>query len=470
MERNIKRIVLTGGPCAGKTTALARIVEHFSSLGYQVFTLPEVPTMFTAAGMNYLTTNKAYFYEGEKATLEIQLALEDKFMRMAQECGEPSIIVCDRGTMDISAYMEPEMWERICYAVGTSSAELRERYDAVLHLVSAADGAEQYYTTANNAQRYEEMNEEGLRIARSLDKKVIKAWTGHPLLRVINNHDDFDAKMRRVLKEISSVLELPQPIEQERKYRIEITGELPADCIENDITQTYLNSEPGTEVRLRTGPGTSHQVLRKVNTSGGAAPNDELVASRQKVSGDGREWYHVLYVPAWREPEGYMPTDAWICADFVQASELTPIDRAAVDLDRFGIARTGAGRQGAPGKAPALWRGADKTHMTYVGFAGDRVLKRDVLILSSELTTEDVIETFRITSRNGGGFCAKNEEDTHYVDSSERLVRLDGWNIDELCGTIAGDKLTLSDGTVLKTFNGNVGTAFPKGVLKREGK
>lgn len=226
----------------------------------------------------------------------------------------------------------------------------------------------------------------------------------------------------------------------------------------------------GTEVRLRTGPGTSHQVLRKVNTSGGAAPNDELVASRQKVSGDGREWYHVLYVPAWREPEGYMPTDAWICADFVQASELTPIDRAAVDLDRFGIARTGAGRQGAPGKAPALWRGADKTHMTYVGFAGDRVLKRDVLILSSELTTEDVIETFRITSRNGGGFCAKNEEDTHYVDSSERLVRLDGWNIDELCGTIAGDKLTLSDGTVLKKFNGNVGTAFPKGVLKRAGK
>lgn len=280
MERNIKRIVLTGGPCAGKTTALARIVEHFSSLGYQVFTLPEVPTMFTAAGMNYLTTNKAYFYEGEKATLEIQLALEDKFMRMAQECGEPSIIVCDRGTMDISAYMTPEMWEQICYAVGTSSAELRERYDAVLHLVSAADGAEQYYTTANNAQRYEEMNEEGLRIARSLDKKVIKAWTGHPLLRVINNHDDFDAKMRRVLKEISSVLELPQPIEQERKYRIEITGELPADCIENDITQTYLNSEPGTEVRLRK-RGWQGKYLYLHTTKKKISDTEELVTERQ---------------------------------------------------------------------------------------------------------------------------------------------------------------------------------------------
>ena len=41
---NIKRIVLTGGPCAGKTTALVRIIEHFSNLGFKVFTVPEVPT------------------------------------------------------------------------------------------------------------------------------------------------------------------------------------------------------------------------------------------------------------------------------------------------------------------------------------------------------------------------------------------------------------------------------------------
>lgn len=33
----IKRIVLTGGPCAGKTTALVKVIEHFTSLGYKVF-------------------------------------------------------------------------------------------------------------------------------------------------------------------------------------------------------------------------------------------------------------------------------------------------------------------------------------------------------------------------------------------------------------------------------------------------
>ena len=59
----IKKIVLTGGPCAGKTTALVKVIEHFSSLGYKVFTIPEVPTLFTQSGMNYLTKNEKFFFE-----------------------------------------------------------------------------------------------------------------------------------------------------------------------------------------------------------------------------------------------------------------------------------------------------------------------------------------------------------------------------------------------------------------------
>ncbi len=247
---DVKRIVLTGGPCAGKTTALVKIIEYFSSLGFKVLTIPEVPTMFTQAGMDYLTKNRAFFYEGEKATLEIQMALEDKFFTMAKTCEEPVIIVCDRGTMDISAYMEPTMWNEITGKVGTSTQSPMNRYDAVLHLVSAADGAEQFYTTSNNAQRLEQADEAGLAIARGLDKKVISAWMGHPHHRVINNHDDFNAKLYRVLNEISNVLGLPQPIEKEGKYIVELMGEIP-DCIDSEITQTYLVAEPDCEVRVR---------------------------------------------------------------------------------------------------------------------------------------------------------------------------------------------------------------------------
>ncbi len=246
----VKRIVLTGGPCAGKTTALVRIIEHFSNLGFKVFTVPEVPTLYSQGGWSYLTTNKDLYYEGELSILQTQLALEDSFMRMAETCTEPTIVVCDRGTMDISAYISPEMWEDITRKCGTSTGELRERYDAVLHLVSAADGAEEFYTVATNAIRYEKADEAGLQLARDLDKKVNRAWTGHPRLKVINNHGDFETKLQCVLKEIAQVLGLPQPVAEERKYIVEVTGPLP-DCVESEITQTYLVADPDCEVRLR---------------------------------------------------------------------------------------------------------------------------------------------------------------------------------------------------------------------------
>ena len=277
---DIKRIVLTGGPCAGKTTALVRVIEHFNSRGFKVFCVPEVPTIYSLAGWNYLTPNRQLYFEGERAILETQLALEDHFMRLASVCAKPVLIVCDRGAMDISAYIAPEEWERICREAGTSPNVLFERYDAVLHLVSAADGAEQYYTIATNSTRYEKADEKGLRIARELDKKVIKAWTGHPHLRVINNHDDFERKMQRVLREISNVLGLPQPVTEERKYLVEVTGQLP-ETIDSDILQTYLVGEPGAEIRLRRRSWPSGKVVNVHNTKKRTAPGEQIETERQ---------------------------------------------------------------------------------------------------------------------------------------------------------------------------------------------
>ena len=328
--KEIKRIVLTGGPCAGKTTALVRVIEHFSGLGYKVFTIPEVPTMFTQAGMNYLTDNPDFFYEGEKATLEIQLALEDKFMKMAQACKAPAVIVCDRGTMDISAYMKPDTWQEITKAVGTSTPQLRGRYDAVLHLVSAADGAEQFYTTSNNASRNESADEEGLRIARMLDKKVIEAWTGHPHLRVINNNVDFDRKLNRVLKEISNVLELPQPIEEERKYIVELVGEMP-DSIESEITQTYLVAEPGREVRLRRRGWDGKYV--NVHTNKKKVSGSEEIVTERQVS-------NALYESLLQQADPYRQTIRKLRKSFIWKGQFFELDTYHGHLEGLVILET----------------------------------------------------------------------------------------------------------------------------------
>ena len=327
---NVKRIVLTGGPCAGKTTALVRIIEHFSNLCFKVFTVPEVPTMYSQGGWSYLTPNPKLYYEGELAILQTQLALEDSFMRLAETCTKPTFVVCDRGTMDISAYISSDMWIELCQKCGTTPNELKERYDAVLHLVSAADGAEQYYTTATNSTRYEQANEEGLQLARDLDKKVNKAWTGHPHLRVINNHDNFDTKLNRVLMEISNVLGLPQPVEEERVYLVELTGELP-ECIESEITQTYLVADPGVEVRLRRRCW-GGEVVNVHKTKKRVSPTEVLETERQ-VS-------NALYESLLQQADPYRATIRKTRRSFIWKGQYFEIDFFHEPLDNLMILQT----------------------------------------------------------------------------------------------------------------------------------
>ena len=99
----MKTIVLTGGPCAGKTSALARIVQVFTNRGIAVYTLPEAATLFNQAGVNFLTDDRRLFLAAEKALLRFQMQLEDHFARIAATDPRPALLVCDRGTMDIAS-------------------------------------------------------------------------------------------------------------------------------------------------------------------------------------------------------------------------------------------------------------------------------------------------------------------------------------------------------------------------------
>jgi hypothetical protein len=74
------------------------------------------------------------------------------------------------------------------------------RYDAVVHLVTAADGADKYYkqghVTDDNGNAV--FREESAETARALDNKIRAAWNGHPNVGLIGNLDDgFDGKMAR---------------------------------------------------------------------------------------------------------------------------------------------------------------------------------------------------------------------------------------------------------------------------------
>lgn len=53
---------------------------------------------------------------------------------------QKALVVCDRGILDAKAYMSQSEFEMLLADLQTSEVELRDNYDAVFHLVSAAKG------------------------------------------------------------------------------------------------------------------------------------------------------------------------------------------------------------------------------------------------------------------------------------------------------------------------------------------
>ena len=246
---NISKIVLTGGPCAGKTTALTWINNYFSKRGYTVLMVPETATELISNGVAPWTCNTNYDYQTFQ--VKLQKEKEEIFENAAKTMKNNKIlIVCDRGVLDNKAYMTEMEFRRILKDLGTSEIRERDSYDAVFHLVTAAKGKENIYTRTNNVARKENVSE-----ARELDDKVIACWTGHPHFRIIDNSTEFEQKLERLLKEIAVFLGEPVPYEIERKYLIKYPNikelENMPNCTKVDITQTYLKSTDDVERRVR---------------------------------------------------------------------------------------------------------------------------------------------------------------------------------------------------------------------------
>ena len=95
------KIVLTGGPCAGKTTALKAIKNHLEEQNIKYITIPETATELI---LNKMLPNSNYTYEFQTMVLKRQYAKEKEAINYAQkmyEQEEKVVILCDRGILTI---------------------------------------------------------------------------------------------------------------------------------------------------------------------------------------------------------------------------------------------------------------------------------------------------------------------------------------------------------------------------------
>jgi hypothetical protein len=204
---SIHRIVLTGGPCAGKSTALVHVTGRLAAAGLQVYRVPEASTLLLGGGAVVVGAAAEQLMTFQRSILRLTLAMEEAFLAIARGSGRKCVLVCDRGAMDGSAYIPEDAWRKLLEEAHFTEPQLREhRYDAIIHLVTAAFGAEACYGAHTNIVRYETLEE-----ARGVDERLRHAWRGHPNLRVIDNSTDFAGKLHRILCAVFEVVGLPEP-------------------------------------------------------------------------------------------------------------------------------------------------------------------------------------------------------------------------------------------------------------------
>lgn len=175
-----RRIVLTGGPGAGKTAVLELIRQSFCE---HVKMLPESAGIVFGGGFPR-DHHAGLLKAAQRAIFYVQRELES-----AADADNPAVVLCDRGTVDGAAYWPgPEdLWS----SVGTTYTEQLHRYDAVIHMRTPA--AENGYKK-DNPLRIESAAE-----AAAIDARIVELWQRHPLRFTVEASPDFLDKAARVL-------------------------------------------------------------------------------------------------------------------------------------------------------------------------------------------------------------------------------------------------------------------------------
>lgn len=251
-------LCLTGGPCGGKSSALSSIKQKLESRGYCVVIAPEAATKIISSGI--IPGVSVSGEDFQRMVLSEQIHNEEMFKKALELIGpDKCVLICDRGIGDQYAYLDRRTMNNILAENGLTKESAFSRYDCVVHLKTAADGALEHYqwnnpdakSEGNNSARFESPEE-----AIATDRRTLNSWIGHPHLRMVDNSTDFTGKIERVMKEVFTAMGEPIPKEIERKFLIMKPSNKEIEslgCVSvTHITQTYLKSEnDDTERRIR---------------------------------------------------------------------------------------------------------------------------------------------------------------------------------------------------------------------------
>lgn len=182
------KIVITGGPSAGKTTLTEILKREFSSL---IDIVPESASILFRGGLPRGDGVQDRIFQ-QKVIYQLQVEIEGYFEAISNK----KILVCDRGTLDGLAYWPgsvPSFWKLL----KTDQEKEIARYDWVIHLDTAAS---KDYTRSH-------VRKEDWTLASNINLRILQAWKSHPRRIVIPNNTDFSKKLSEAIQIIRLIQE-----------------------------------------------------------------------------------------------------------------------------------------------------------------------------------------------------------------------------------------------------------------------
>lgn len=196
-----RRIVLTGGPGGGKTTAADLFRRE---IGERVVIVPESATLLFSGGFPR-SKQPAAVAATQQAIFQVQRQLEN-----VQSVLYPDrVLLCDRGTIDGAAYYPGDPDQFFAELGTTLEAELA-RYDGVVFFESAAVGG-------MNIEGGNPIRNETLEQAAALDGRLRKLWMQHPRFVLIRHNSSFFKKIALGLAELDRMINEREPRIRGRK-------------------------------------------------------------------------------------------------------------------------------------------------------------------------------------------------------------------------------------------------------------
>ena len=236
--------VLTGGPCAGKSTALARVKSFLQNRGFYVATVSESATFLHNNGLGFYPKSPLMFQYAVTGTqYDHERRVRAYAASMARAENRSAVVLHDRGLQDGKSYCTEEEWATVLRGVSlpVERKNLFKRYDAVFHLVTAAIGASKHYTKQSSDGKM--VRHETPEQAKDLDRKLRSAWEGHPKLKVFENRGTFEDKLKSLVEHICYIMDIPHTHKKPYKFRLRsLPKTFPASGLNNMSTSVFMKT------------------------------------------------------------------------------------------------------------------------------------------------------------------------------------------------------------------------------------